>query len=140
MKKIIAIFFIFISLCSKGQVNINLTKELKITDSTVFINDCCWEIAPKFPGGDSSLSQFLAKNLIYPDSSKNMKIEGDVFVSFEVDTSGILINLKIIKGVNEEINKEVERVFSIMPIWISGMCGNGTKRRMQMTMPILFRL
>jgi TonB family protein len=104
-----------------------------------YLDGCDLETLAKFRGGDEQLYEFLKKNLIYPDSSISAGIKGDVIVSFEIDKLGKVRKIEIMKGLNNEINKEVIRVFSIMPDWIPGECQE-RKIASRLTLHIRFKL
>ena len=100
-----------------------LINELKSTDTStskgnttfLFIDDT--EFYINFPGGEKALKRFLKKNLSYPDTARALGVEGVVYVSFLVNESGVLSDIKVEKGISIEIDKEVIRVVSIMPKW-----------------------
>lgn len=103
-----------------------------IDDTELFIN---------FPGGTKALAKYLKENFHYPDSAVKSKIEGKVYVGFIVDEKGKLSEIKIVKGLCPEIDKEVIRVLSEMPNWEwdKGEAPN-KKTRIKMTLPISFKL
>ena len=74
---------------------------------------------PEFPGGNDSLNRFININFHYPvsyykwDSNLGTKI----IVAFTVDEKGKVVNPKIIKGINSELNNEALRVVNKMPDW-----------------------
>ena len=57
------------------------------------------EIMPIFPGGDVGLMKYIQQNIKYPEIAKEYNITGKVYVSYIVDESGSVIDVKIIKGV-----------------------------------------
>ena len=92
---------------------------------------------PNFPGGNDSLIKFFQDNIHFPDSLKMQKITGKVFVSFIVDTSGTVKNLKLLKGMNKVIDEEVLRVASIMPKWMPAIVkGQKTETTIALSVPI----
>lgn len=105
------------------------------------VNDCCFEIPPVFPGGQSAMEKFLNDNLAYPDSSRENEIEGKVIANFIIDTVGKVTEIGISKGLSLEINKEVIRVLALMPDWVPGCCSDKKKKiKMQLFIPISFTL
>lgn len=97
------------------------------------------EEMPSFPGGDEAYKLFLQNNIRYPQSAKENGIEGTVYLSFEVKKSGKLRNIKILRGVDDNLNNEAIRVVKLMPDWVPGK-QRGKPVDVQMTLPIKFNL
>jgi TonB family protein len=85
------------------------------------------------------MSQFLVKNIKYPDNAREKGIQGKVFVSFVVDKTGKVTKAEVIRSANPELDAEALRVVSIMPDWTPGKQG-GEIVSVQMTVPISFKL
>ncbi len=75
------------------------------------------EEMPEFPGGSSALRNFIAKVIKYPAEARRNKIQGKVFVSFVVSTSGKVEDAKVVKSVNPLLDAESLRVVNMMPDW-----------------------
>ena len=73
---------------------------------------------PSFPGGAEALKKYLAANTKYPEIAKENYVEGIVEVGFTVMTDGSLQEIKIVKFVDPELEKEAIRVVGGMPAWI----------------------
>jgi len=71
---------------------------------------------PSFPGGPSEMKAFINQN--FQDSLIRPGTVGRIFLKITVDTSGILKGVTVIHGINEVLDKEMLRVFSLMPKWI----------------------
>lgn len=99
------------------------------------------EQMPSFPGGNDAMNKFISENIVYPQACSNSKIPMHVVVQFTVDTSGYLIDPKIIRGYPCGVNEESLRVIGLMnamePRWISGK-HNGRKVPVNLTLPIKF--
>lgn len=97
---------------------------------------------PSFPGGETALIKYIADSLRYPEPEKSKGIQGRVVARFEVDTSGNLVNIKIVKSVPDAPNfdKEVIRLLSSMPKWEPSTLPNGKKIKVQLALPIRFYL
>ena len=78
------------------------------------------EKMPEFPGGETKLMEFIKNNIIYPKSAKDKGIAGTVYISFVVDKDGSIKDIKVIKGINKELDKEALRVIKLMPRWKPG--------------------
>ena len=76
------------------------------------------EETPSFPGGESALTQYIAKNTVYPEYAKENGVEGIVTVGFMVMADGTLNSVKAENFVDPDLEKEAVRVVSGMPSWI----------------------
>lgn len=94
---------------------------------------------PEFPGGVNAMMDYLRGNLKYPESAKKNKQEGRVFIGFVVEKDGSVTNVKVLRGVCEELDNEAVRVVKSMPTWIAGR-DKGEPVRVQYTLPIVFKL
>jgi periplasmic protein TonB len=92
-----------------------------------------------FPNGEKALLQYLADNIVYPLSAKQNCIEGKILAEFIVAEDGCIENIKIKRGLSEDINAEVLRVLSEMPVWEPG-CMMDELERQNFTLPIIFSL
>lgn len=97
------------------------------------------EKTPEFPGGVNAMMDYLRGNLKYPESAKKNKQEGRVFIGFVVEKDGSVSNVKVLRGVCEELDSEAVRVVKSMPTWIAGR-DKGEPVRVQYTLPIVFKL
>ena len=97
------------------------------------------EEMPEFPGGMAEAMKFLAKNIKYPVAAQQAKIEGRVIVQFVIERDGSVSDVKVMRGVNPELDAEAIRVVSMMPKWIPGK-QRGKAVAVKYTMPIMFRL
>lgn len=97
------------------------------------------QVQPEFPGGPDSLQSFLKTNLTYPAQAKLNHLQGRVYIGFMVDRSGKIKDVKILSGVNEELDNEALRVMGMMPDWKPGSAGGATVD-VQYILPIDFML
>ncbi|MBE9466356.1 TonB family protein [Dyadobacter subterraneus] len=81
------------------------------------------EQMPQFPGGETELSQFLSKNVVYPSEAASEGVEGDVKVSFTINDKGYIRNPKIIEKMGYGLDEEALRVVLKMPRWQPGKQG-----------------
>ncbi len=94
------------------------------------------EEMPKFNnGGLDKARDYIAQNIKYPTTG----IEGKVFVNFVVESNGKVSNVKIVKSINPDIDKEVVRVIENMPDWTPGK-QRGKNVPVQFTIPVVFNL
>lgn len=94
---------------------------------------------PQFPGGWSMFMQWLTKNLKYPPTAQQAKIQGTVIVSFIVNKDGSVSDVKLSKSADPILDKEAMRVMRMMPKWKPGMDKNKVCRTM-IAVPVVFAL
>lgn len=75
---------------------------------------------PSFPGGSSSLLEFLNSNRKYPEEAYKKKVQGRVTCQFIVNADGSVSDIQLLRGVHPSLNREAIRLFSIMPEWKPG--------------------
>ncbi|HLP95517.1 MAG TPA: M56 family metallopeptidase [Saprospiraceae bacterium] len=101
------------------------------------------EIKPQFPGGQEAMIRFLQENLKYPESAKQNKVEGTVFVSFVVDETGKVLRpygqINMPNDSKWSLVEEAERVVGSMPKWIPAQ-HKGKSVGCSMQLPINFSL
>lgn len=97
------------------------------------------EQMPQFPGGEKEMMNFIQKNLHYPVLAQEMGISGSVIVSFVVDKTGELSNIKVTRGIGSGCDEEAVRVLKLMPKWTPGKQGGRTVR-VTYNLPIKFVL
>jgi protein TonB len=97
------------------------------------------EEMPSFPGGDESRIKFLQENIKYPQMAKESGIQGTVYVTFVVEGSGKVADVKVLRGIGGGCDEEAVRVVKMMPHWNPGK-QSGKSVRVQFNMPIKFTL
>ena len=97
------------------------------------------EEMPEYIGGRAAMMKLFIKNFKYPKSASNMGIEGSVFVSFVIDTNGNVADIKVVRGVSAECDKEAIRLISLMPQWQAGK-QNHEPVAVRMILPIKFQI
>lgn len=95
---------------------------------------------PMFAGqGVNEFSKWVNERLVYPESAKEAGIQGNVTVSFVVDTEGKVKDVKIVESASEELDAEALRVVSQSPGWTPGKKG-GKAVPAAFNFPIIFVL
>jgi protein TonB len=97
------------------------------------------EVPPAYEGGMEAMMNFLRSKIKYPASARRMGIEGTVFVSFLVKGDGELADVKVLRGIHPDCDKEAVRVVSMLPGWKGGRQG-GFPVNVRMALPIKFTL
>lgn len=73
--------------------------------------------APKYPGGDAAMNEFVNSTMIYPAAAKANGIEGVVDVSFTVKSDGSIGGIKIVRMIDPDLEQEAIRIVKKMPKW-----------------------
>jgi TonB family protein len=94
---------------------------------------------PEFPGGETALFQFLAKNLRYPTEAAEMSIQGKVIFGFIVEKDGTIHTVEILSSLDHLCDAEALRVIGRMPEWKPAK-KDGKSVRAYYILPIIFRL
>jgi len=97
------------------------------------------EEMPEFPGGNLELRKFIAKSVKYPVIAQENGIQGRVYVQFVVGTDGAVMQVKVARGVDPNLDKEAIRVVQSMPKWKAGK-QRGKAVKVSYTVPINFVL
>ena len=95
---------------------------------------------PVFNGGDSALMKFIADNTVYPEAAKTNGIQGKVIVSFVVENDGSIDRVKVVKGVDPDLDKEAVRVVSRVPGFEKPGIKDGKAVAVRYQIPIDFAL
>ncbi len=97
------------------------------------------EIEPSFPGGIAAFYKFTQQSIQYPPDAAKNRIQGRVYLSFIVERDGSLSEIKIARGVSEDLNAEALRLINTSPKWNPGI-QNGRTVRVTYTIPVIFTL
>ncbi|MDY6206249.1 MAG: TonB family protein [Prevotella sp.] len=97
------------------------------------------EELPEFPGGLSAFVGWLTKRLNYPPMARQQRIQGKVVVGFIVNKDGSVADLKIVKSLHTDLDREAMRVMQMMPKWKPGK-QKGVPCRTVVSVPIVFKL
>lgn len=91
------------------------------------------------PFFNGNLSQWLSQHISYPIVAAENGIQGQVIVSFVIDTNGSITNVGIARSVDPSLDREAVRVVGAMPKWTPGY-KNGVPVRVRISIPLSFRL
>jgi TonB family protein len=126
----------------KGQLSVAMAK----TDSAKMVKDAHGvynraDKEPVFPGGEGALSNYINKNLTYPQTAIDNGTSGTLHVSFVVDEHGKVTDPQAIDGKNlgDDLVNQTLKVFSNMPAWTPGMV-HGKKVKTRLEVPVTFEL
>ena len=98
------------------------------------------EEMPTFKGGNiDTFAKWVHGKLKYPRKAKENGISGRVLVGFVVRKDGKVADVKVLKGVDPDLDKEAVRVVSKSPKWTPGRAKNGVVD-VNFSIPIVFKL
>lgn len=97
------------------------------------------EEMPSFPGGETKLMEYVAKNIKYPQIARETGIQGRVFVGFVVEPDGSISNVKLLRGIGGGCDEEAMRVIKSLPKWKPGK-QRGKAVRVSYQIPVYFKL
>lgn len=79
------------------------------------------ETKPMFQGGDANtFSKWVNQRLVYPENAKDQGVQGRVTLQFTIQKDGSLTNVKVLRGVDPDLDREAVRVVSMSPKWTPG--------------------
>lgn len=93
---------------------------------------------PEFKGGMVSMLNYLRGSIHYPNSARESKVQGVVFVQFVIQSTGKVSNVRILRGIDGECDAEAVRVVKSMPDWNPGR-NNGEVVSVMYQIPIMFK-
>ena len=97
------------------------------------------EQMPQFPGGDAALMKYLSTNINYPTVAMENGVQGRVIVQFVVTKNGTVGEVKVIRSVDRDLDKEAVRLCKSLPKFVPGKM-NGQAVNVWYTLPITFKL
>lgn len=69
---------------------------------------------PEFPGGPKELTKFIYQNLRYPPEAVEAKVEGSVYLEYDIDHKGNVVDTRIIQGLGYGCDEEAARVVRLL--------------------------
>lgn len=98
------------------------------------------EKKPSFNGGDANeFSKWVNSQLKYPEQAKKDGAQGRVTLQFTVGADGVVRDVRVLRGVREDLDTEAVRVISASPKWEPGRQG-GEAVAVTYTYPVIFQL
>ena len=97
------------------------------------------EQMPQFPGGEAALMKYLQAHINYPPMAAEMNVQGKVIVQFVVDKTGKVGEVKVVRSVDKELDREAARVCKSLPKFTPGR-QNGQAVSVWYTLPVNFKL
>lgn len=98
------------------------------------------EKKPSFMGGTANaFSHWVNERLLYPEIAKENGVQGRVTLQFTILPTGEVSNVKVLRGVDESLDKEAVRVVSSSPNWRPGYQRDQAVK-VTYTFPVIFGL
>lgn len=144
LKQILPLFLILmtsLSCFAQGEINDQPILQA-ISDTAYNPNDIIFTVvedSPEYIGGEEARIKFLTENIKYPEAARNTGIQGTVYITFVVEKSGRLNDVRVLRGIGGGCDEESSRIIKAMPRWKAGM-QRGKPVRVQYNMPIRFSL
>ena len=95
---------------------------------------------PEFDGGEMALLKFIAENTNYPEAAAKNGIQGRVIVRFAVEADGRVERIRILKGVDPDLDREALRVVGELPDFEKPGVKDGKNVAVWYAVPINFAL
>lgn len=97
------------------------------------------DVKPSFQGGDANhFASWVNHRLVYPKKAKKNGIQGRVTLSFTIAKDGTVKDVNVVRGVDEDLDKEAVRVVSSSPKWKPGQ-KDGEPVAVTYTFPVIFQ-
>ena len=98
------------------------------------------ETKPQFNGGDANdFSKWVNSRLVYPEIAKENGVQGKITLQFTVKADGSVANVRVLRGVDESLDREAVRVVSASPRWTPGRQRDRAVN-VTYTFPVIFQL
>ncbi len=97
------------------------------------------EQMPQFPGGEQALMKYLQSHINYPPMAAENNVQGKVVVQFVVDKTGRVGEVKVVRSVDKDLDREAARVCKSLPKFTPGR-QNGHPVSVWYTLPVFFKL
>lgn len=90
--------------------------------------------------GFDAFNEWVAGHVEYPEEAAKKGMQGRVFVQFVVDKTGMVRDVKVIRGVDLILDREAIRVVSSSPKWYRPGSQRGRLVNIQYVVPVIFKL
>ncbi len=89
--------------------------------------------------GYRDFRDYINKEIMYPERCREEGISGRVYVQFVVKSDGSVDDVKVVRGINEELDAEAVRVIQSSPRWQPGT-HKGRAVNVSYSFPVIFSL
>jgi protein TonB len=123
---------------TKGDTTVIVNNNLDIPVVTPTIENYP-DVEAEFPGGYDAWKKYLLSELRYPSIALELGEQGVVYIEFVIELDGSISNVRVIKGVSLDIDREAKRVIKNSPKWVPGRTANNQVRT-RLNIPIRFEI
>jgi hypothetical protein len=118
--KILNILFLTLSLnsfCQVSEITVESNLDQAYTEDTIPKKEIVDfpDKTAEFPGGMENFRMYIANHIVYPQTALIDNIQGKVYASFIVNIDGTISDVKIMRGLRKDCDKEVIRMILAMP-------------------------
>lgn len=139
LKTIAALLLCFLTATAFSQVEIAYNSESNAPVEEVSKPVNMAISVPSFVGGPEALADYIHTNVKYPEFSKKHGIEGTVVLEYYITQNGAIEDIKVVKSVSPELDKEAMLVVENMPRWNPAV-QNNRAIRVKYQLPVKFEL
>jgi len=97
------------------------------------------DVMPEFQNGQEGMMEYIQANFKYPKAAKDAGAEGKVYISFVVSETGEVVDAKVKRGVDPELDQAALDIVKSMPAWTPGVHA-GEKVKVEMVLPFKYQL
>lgn len=140
---IVIVSLVVFHILSENRRTQQITEAGEISVEPVTDSDHVYLVVDNMPQfkveGYRDFRDYIKKEINYPDSSRLEEISGRVYVQFVVRSDGSVDDVKVARGINEELDIEAIRVVQSSPKWKPGS-QNGKAVNVSYSFPVVFSL
>ena len=92
----------------------------------------------EYPGGSEALKKFIKNNLRYPKEALMHRVEGSVYLKYEVNEKGKVHSISVVNGLGYGCDEEAIRIISLLKY--SQVKNRGLKVNTKFKLAIHFKL
>lgn len=68
----------------------------------------------EYPGGKKAFLEFIQAHLTYPENARKNRVEGNVFLEYQVGFDGQVTQVNILKGIGYGCDEEAVRILKLL--------------------------
>ena len=81
------------------------------------------DVIPQFPGGIKAMQDFIQDSLKVPETARRLNIRGTVLLYIVVASDGYVRDVKVVRGLQTDLDNEAVRIAYSMPRWKPALRG-----------------
>lgn len=114
-------------------------KALPLTEEKIVPTEVVSQL-PEFPGGARAFMRWLNDHITYPRQCMDRKLQGDVVLSFIVDTDGYAKDFEVENAFDPLVRRNVLNALNRMPKWKPGIGKDGKPTPVRITVPVKYQI